>query len=92
MFTSLILIFSLMLKFTLALKCYSCSDMNLPYGNDNWYVDPEYNVCNHGNGELVECNGTCMAAVGEGGRKFCYTECPNNRVPLENSRTLPLLP
>ena len=51
--------------------------MNLPYGNDNWYVDPEYNVCNHGNGELVECNGTCMAAVGEGGRKFCYTECPN---------------
>ena len=53
------------------LKCYSCSDMNLPYGNDHYYVDPEYTLCNHGNGKLIDCfNGTCMASVGEGGRKF----------------------
>ena len=81
MLTSLVLIFSLMLKATLALRCYSCTDMKLPYGNDNWYVNPCMNgtemcsPCKGNLGEFVDCeNGTCMASVGEGGGKFFYTE------------------
>ena len=88
-----------MLKATLALRCYSCTDMKLPYGNDNWYVNPCMNgtemcsPCKGNLGEFVDCeNGTCMASVGEGGGKlkFFYNEWPNKKSHFSYSNAIVL--